>query len=264
MLADKTDLIMTSKVAINRASRLIGSHDLETRRQLYLGVDGRMWDVSNLSPTLSQNEQRLYPSLRDIPEENGLYAFGKDSKKDARMQPALHDERLQQVRTSTYEERLQRLAAQTKGHVKRSDRKSKDFRQEYIRILKKPAVKNVDAATREECNDDQSQASVQSVRNEEPKPKPIKSDMRMEISPGHFVPIHGADETEEAIARDHVLSTVCSCCSRQLFCIANAEFVICPTCREISPVDFNTLGNFGIGLGLTPETLRREKRNLRM
>lgn len=48
--------------------------------------------------------------------------------------------------------------------------------------------------------------------------------------------LRGTKETKEAIRVGFYVPCKCSCCSFGLFCIQDAEFVICPECRQISPI----------------------------
>jgi hypothetical protein len=81
----------------------------------------------------------------------------------------------------------------------------------------------------------------------------------IEISPGHWVLLRGADETWECIERDFYVPCVCLECSMELCCIQDADFVICPICRVVSPMEVleASLGNGGAGLGFTFDDLMR-------
>ena len=82
----------------------------------------------------------------------------------------------------------------------------------------------------------------------------------MEISPGHFLPVRGASETEHAIRSAEIQETPCTSCSTHLFCLIGAALVLCPTCRVVGPIlDAGEGPNrgrsgkrvYGVGLGLT-------------
>ena len=82
----------------------------------------------------------------------------------------------------------------------------------------------------------------------------------MEISPGQFLPVRGASETEHAIRSAEIQETPCTSCSTKLFCLIGAELVLCPTCRVVGPIlDVGGGPNrgrsgkrvYGVGLGLT-------------
>jgi len=73
--------------------------------------------------------------------------------------------------------------------------------------------------------------------------------------------LRGAAETEACILQDFYMPALCVCCETELFCIQDADYVLCPKCYGISPFDGNApnrdqhiLGG-GIGLGFTFEDL---------
>jgi hypothetical protein len=90
---------------------------------------------------------------------------------------------------------------------------------------------------------------------EPPAAQRDQSKMEMEVGPGVYMSLHCSEETRQA-ARDGLL-TSCPCynCDQSLRCIAIALYVICPHCREISPIfesqsSSSTAGG-GIGLGIS-------------
>ena len=164
--------------------------------------------------------------------------------------------------TKTYHEGLLR---QFLTENKKSSRKL-DFRDDSTGISQKLATRTLieEEAPREEENRSVSTAGEQQAAQEDLKQPPPAPQMEIEVSPGYYLRWHGAAETYCAIQQGRVCPTVCSCCTSKLYCIMVAEYVICPTCREMSPVDFkhnNCLDQVGgVGLGLTPESLQQEMR----
>jgi len=83
----------------------------------------------------------------------------------------------------------------------------------------------------------------------------------IEIFPGVFVPLRGADETWSAIERDFYMPAVCLDCNKSIFCIEDAEFVLCPICRVVSPMEGGSASETntqqGVGIGFTFEQLSR-------
>lgn len=90
----------------------------------------------------------------------------------------------------------------------------------------------------------------------------------IEVSPGHFMCLRGAAETTEAIYRDFYTPCRCFACSDSftttIFCISDANYVLCPHCKVVSPVSEHGDewgGRFwgdteeSVGLGFTFETL---------
>lgn len=57
------------------------------------------------------------------------------------------------------------------------------------------------------------------------------------IAPGVSARLRGADETWKCIERDFYLPVVCFACTMEMCCIQDADFVICPMCRVVSPLD---------------------------
>jgi hypothetical protein len=95
-----------------------------------------------------------------------------------------------------------------------------------------------------------------SAKPELPPPSPPQS--TIEISPGVHVRLRGADETWKAIANDFYMPTECICCESMIFCIQNADYVLCPDCRVVSRMeDPSSRGVGGVGLGFKYEDLAR-------
>lgn len=83
-----------------------------------------------------------------------------------------------------------------------------------------------------------------------PPPPPVNEGLQIEIEPGFFAELRGAEETMAAIAVGHVASVECLCCCLALQCIADAEYVLCPDCKVVSPIFNGIPGRGGVGLGL--------------
>jgi hypothetical protein len=79
----------------------------------------------------------------------------------------------------------------------------------------------------------------------------------IQVSPGEFMRLRGADETWRAIMDDFYMPCTCVCCNLTLFCIQDANFVLCPECRVVSPMDDMVYDEYdgGVGLGFTIEDL---------
>jgi hypothetical protein len=61
----------------------------------------------------------------------------------------------------------------------------------------------------------------------------------MEIVPGQYVRLRGAEETWHAIRQDAYVPCICSGCGNTIFCMDDADYVLCPICREVSPVRYD-------------------------
>jgi hypothetical protein len=95
-------------------------------------------------------------------------------------------------------------------------------------------------------------------RSQMPPPPPLPSQSSIEISPGVQVHLRGADETWEAIEHDYYMPTECICCESTIFCIRDADYVLCPDCRVVSRLeDSSSRGIGGVGLGFKYEDLAR-------
>jgi hypothetical protein len=90
----------------------------------------------------------------------------------------------------------------------------------------------------------------QKQQQQQPSPSMI------EISPGVHVRLRGADETWKAIEQDYYMPAECLCCQATIFCIQNADFVLCPDCRVVSRMEgSSSQGMGGVGLGFKYEDL---------
>jgi hypothetical protein len=61
--------------------------------------------------------------------------------------------------------------------------------------------------------------------------------------------------------------TECICCSKTIFAIQDADFVLCPECRVVSPMDgkvFDGIGDGGVGLGFRMEELAKWQENIEL
>ena len=85
-------------------------------------------------------------------------------------------------------------------------------------------------------------------------------ELKVEISPNVWVRLRGADETWACVEQDFFMPVVCFGCSSELCCIQDADFVLCPMCRVVSPmngiVDAGT-SEGGVGLGFTFDDLMK-------
>jgi hypothetical protein len=259
--------------SLNKRQQLLAYHKQCQSESCYsLGVDGRQWDVSNLSPTRltspstsCQQFERLskdyplYPSrflVKDIPDVHVNSIFDDNCQAQQEAGPS-------EQQSSAYHEGLLRHFSE---HKKPS--RKLDFRDDFTRISQKSSTRTINEESSHEEESRSISSDEQEVAREDLKKPPPAPQIEIEVSPGYYLRIRGAAETHLAIQQGRVRPTVCSCCTSQLYCTMVAEYVICPTCREISPVDFkhnNSLGQVGgVGLGLTPESLQQEMRKLRI
>lgn len=78
-----------------------------------------------------------------------------------------------------------------------------------------------------------------------------KDRVLVEVMPGEFVPLRGSAETWKAVRMGHTTQATCFGCMLPLVCINDADMVMCPGCRFVSPVD--GIGGGGLGLGMREE-----------
>jgi hypothetical protein len=57
----------------------------------------------------------------------------------------------------------------------------------------------------------------------------------IEISPGYYLPLRGAKETQWALAHGRAVIVDCLLCGAALKCIDDCQVVICPDCRIVTP-----------------------------
>jgi hypothetical protein len=90
----------------------------------------------------------------------------------------------------------------------------------------------------------------------------VRGDGVIQVLPGVALRLCGASETWMAIQNGWYTQCTCPCCSLAMLCVDSADFVICPDCRVVSPVqgcDMETskqVESCGIvGLGLRHDML---------
>lgn len=82
------------------------------------------------------------------------------------------------------------------------------------------------------------------------RPSPQPKQVMVEIQPGFSLPLRGSQETLDAVARGRVLNASCMVCC---FCVVvkdDCDFVICPECRVVSPVEGGPGTMQYVGLGM--------------
>lgn len=96
-----------------------------------------------------------------------------------------------------------------------------------------------------------------------PPPSRHQDDLEIEIEPGVFARLRGAEETWVAVEDGQVAYTDCMCCGANLMCIDDALYVLCPECKVVSPL-FSDGGrgnpHGGVGLGLRADDLGNQRR----
>ena len=80
------------------------------------------------------------------------------------------------------------------------------------------------------------------LRNQ-PQQQQKRSQTMIEIAPGLRLCLRGAEETMDAIASDRLASEFCTCCQELLHCVRDADYVLCPSCKVVSPLVENEYSN---------------------
>jgi hypothetical protein len=91
----------------------------------------------------------------------------------------------------------------------------------------------------------------------------------MEVSPNVWMALRGANETWSAVENGFYAPTMCLSCDLNVLVIFDAEFVLCPSCRIVSPITDDGSGfrsteddkesgdKHGVGLGFKVEDLMK-------
>ncbi|CAB9522425.1 expressed unknown protein [Seminavis robusta] len=80
----------------------------------------------------------------------------------------------------------------------------------------------------------------------------------VDISPGVRARLRRVNETKKAVARDFYTSVSCLACARDLFCISDVNWFICPGCKVISRLDEpprDGSSQHGLGMGFSVDAL---------
>lgn len=118
-----------------------------------------------------------------------------------------------------------------------------------------PSFAHHQQVCQEQEQQEQQHSAAAAASVEEDQERPL-----VEISPGVHEPLRKADETVRAVRVDFYVPVSCFGCSQDIFCIADAKYVICPTCKVVSPIEEGALEGkvlrqHGLGLGFTCESL---------
>lgn len=273
----------------------------ETDGAVCLGVDGLVFDISNLSaggsktgrhvaPAMNYKKERptlkLYPSagsvrlkapsIRDIghifkemesldvissSDAPSSSSFAERNHPEPPRRSSVQRTASRELEKNDYQHRAVRSmesepAPKNPTHAAHALEKDRfelpearsnrpGLRSEYARVAAKPQAR---VSVMSDSDDDD-------ANFKQPPTKRIE----IEVSPGVFLPMRGADETELAVRRGDVHQTACACCQSLLYCIKAAEYLYCPNCRIIGPVSVYTISSSdsigGVGLGLTEEAM---------
>jgi len=112
----------------------------------------------------------------------------------------------------------------------------------------------------------ETQLSLQKETTVQKEASTLKPRPTIEVSPGIFMTLRGSAETWRAIQVDFYIPCTCVICDITIFCIEDADYVLCPQCRVVNPVigvddeacnSVGEEGEGGVGLGFTIEDLAK-------
>ena len=86
-----------------------------------------------------------------------------------------------------------------------------------------------------------------------------QSQVDVEIAPGQYMPLRGSAETLEAVESGKASMVSCFACEATLWCVPDADLVVCPDCRILSPLASKQsspprVGGVGLGMKVAFES----------
>lgn len=211
------------------------------RNDAYLTVDGEAWDVSNLLNSL--------PSDESTKQFERLGSRSSSSSSNRNKSPCYREDFKQQ------QEEVRKLPASLKKAHDDNLTLKPVPKYDWRSRSKSPPPPPPAASSHE--------ASPRSRSPEEQEvDEQLQDDFErslIEVFPGVEMPLRGSFETQTAISRNYIISANCMDCTLQLQCIRNAEYILCPLCHCVSPLELSCSnmeqGSFGVGLGFVDDEL---------
>jgi hypothetical protein len=102
---------------------------------------------------------------------------------------------------------------------------------------------NTSAANKERENDHESWSS-----SDIEEPHTREKQRMVQVTADLELPLHGAKEMCQALRTGNTVPVVCLICFASLRCIDIAQYVVCPDCRCLTPLETNSSGGVGLGL----------------
>jgi hypothetical protein len=150
-------------------------------------------------------------------------------------------------------EKIQRFGGPLSNHGREADGVSSSVATDAVSAEHSREIWRGDSS---DCNKLSADREIPSMSELSRSQMPSQSSI--EISPGIQVRLRGADETWKAIEHDYYMPTECICCESTIFCIQDADYVLCPGCRVVSRLEgSSSRGVGGVGLGFKYEDLGR-------
>lgn len=199
------------------------------RRSSEIVVDGQKWDLSNLcSPSKSSlgPKKHLYPKIDDEDAKDAERAVAKkDIARDA-------DATFVKRRPPT----SMMLRSNNNAHPEARGKGGKEEKNKPEKLDKfRTSYENDNAGSeqpqqpkRQTSEAFSTESSADGFEDEDP--------LLLEVAPGLEVRLRGSAETRRAIRKWEIVRVNCLECTVQLHCINNAEYLLCPLCRCVSPL----------------------------
>lgn len=219
---------------ISRAQRDAAASDSVANESIVVVVDGRRRNLSNLSSRKINLESSLYPTVEDLPTietTDQIWASFRREKKKVSI-----EEKWSAAFSSSNP---------TAGDVDDASG-AKESEQEDSEQANNSKARDHDAdKSPSRTNDDSEQFANRKM---------------VEVTPGHFVPLRGAEETLQALDNGKVANTTCISCDTALVVHEGASMIICPDCEMIAPLLEKEEASLGLGLRL--DTLKLSEQAL--
>lgn len=210
--------------------------DVIRRRTSEIVVDGQKWDLSNLcSPTKSSLslKKHLYPKIDD---EDAKEAERAVAKKDIvredehtfvkRRPPA--SMKLRSNNTNDHPEARGKGGKEDKDKPEKLDKFRTSYENDNAAGSEQPQQPKRQTSEAFSTTESSSSSFAADFEDEDP--------LLLEVAPGLEVRLRGSAETRRAIRKWEIVRVNCLECTVQLHCINNAEYLLCPLCRCVSPL----------------------------
>lgn len=194
-------------------------------------IDGQQWDLSNLCDGDDQGDGSLYP-----------HYLGRKTPPPPEPEPP---------------------KSTIPREISRRDEEVKKSHNDNFTLKPKPKFEWRNLSSREEESDSDSEPALpeeQNYRNQTRSQEREEDDMErvmIEVFPGVEMPLRGSAETQTAISEGRIKTATCLDCTLGLSCIQDAEYILCPLCHCISPLELSSaevaMGAFGVGLGFVAD-----------
>lgn len=234
---------------------------LQREDQTYLTVDGEAWDVSNLLNSLpcdSDDDDYCLDNKKVTP------SYGHEIKEEPRKLPAslkkVHNDNLTLKPVPKYDWRSeQRRTPSPELREQQQQQDNARYNNDQDEFYYEDERGGLQASAGG-ANSSLHQSDLQMMgHNNSNTGNDTFERSLIEVFPGVEMALRGSVETQAAITRNFIATASCMDCTLQLQCIRDAEYVLCPLCHCVSPMELSCSsvmqGAFGVGLGFCDEEL---------